>query len=901
MVNNFHAKDIKEVLKELGSGPNGLSREEAKKRLVQYGPNALPEEKKDSVLKIILRQFQSVFVYVLAIAAAISLAVGNILDFYVILAVIIFNAAIGFFEEYKAERAIERLKELLVLYAKVYRNGELIKIKMEDLVPGDVIFLEEGDKVPADARLLSADSLRTDEAALTGESLPVDKNTDVVKKAASIADRRNMVWLGTLVVAGVATAVVTATGAQTALGQVAESIAVKKEKGHLERQVDKLIIQTGIIATTGAVLVFLIGFFLRELEFFEIFFFSLASLVSGIPEGLPAVLAVVLAVGVGRMAKKKAIVRRLPAVETLGVATVIMSDKTGTLTENSLTVEKIILMDGTEVDVSGTGWDTAGAFFINKKVIKPLQHPLLSKLLHIVAVVNKGRVLKNKEDGEPEILGDPTEVALNILAEKAGLKKEAVLESERIIDELPFNSVRKLRSFLVEHEKRRIYAVGAFEKIVDASKKSLKGERPVTLSAKARKEIINKAENMAGDGIRVLAVGYRDVGKKTEELEDEMIKDLNLVGIIGMRDLPREGVERAIERSRQAGLRVMMVTGDHKNTAVAIAKKIGLIERDARISETAVTEEEIAKFSDKEFEDAVKNKTVFARVDPKTKLRIVEVLKKQGEIVAVTGDGVNDAPALRKSDIGIAMGITGTDVTREVGEIVLADDNFTSIVNAIEEGRIVFNNVRQTSFYLVTTNVAEFTTIIATILLGFPLPLLPIHILWINLITDGIPGIGLALEPGHGNELEERPRSAKENILSRGVVPFLIMTAVLMTAGTIFLFGHYLPFGIEKARTVAFTTMAFFQLFNSFNMRSLKHSVFKIGFWGNKPLVGGFVVALLLSISIIYIPAFQNAFRFTPLSLIDWVIILVISSLAFWLGEAYKKARSRLLYPRNNV
>ncbi len=882
----FHIESVEKALARLKTSSAGLSREEAALRLEKFGPNRLPEKDGVKPFLILIGQFHSAFIYILIGAAVLSYLFNHLLDVYVILVVIVFNALIGFFEEVKAENAIQKLKKMLVLFAKVYRDGELVRHPAEELVPGDIVALSAGDRVPADARIIETKNLQTEEASLTGESFPVSKSVEPLGEKTPLADQNNMVWMGTVVVGGEARVVITATGEKTAFGEIASSILeVKKEESHFTKKARELAFTMGAIAFLGALLTFVIGFFVRRLELYEILLFSVASLVSGIPEGLPAVLAVVLAIGAYRMARKKAIVRRLPAVETLGVATVIAADKTGTITENSMMVSRIITPDGKEVNVSGNGYNPTGSFSREKEIIHPLRDKRLNRLLHIAAVCNKGAILKT--DDHFEIIGDPTEAALLVLAEKTGLKKQTLLEESPIIDELPFNEERKYRAVLMKQKNKMIYVVGAFEKLIALS----------DLDSKGQGEILYRAENLAAEGMRVLALAYKEADKKDSKLSDKLVKNMKLAGIVGMIDPPRPGVKEAIFKARKAGLRVIMKTGDHKNTAVAIAKEIGLVPQEANPEKVAITEDELLellKFGEEQFEEAIRTIPIFARVTPKMKLKIVESLQKQGETVAMTGDGVNDAPALKRADIGIAMGVIGTDVARETSEMVLADDNFATIVNAIEEGRIVFKNVRRTSFYLITTNVAEDITIITALLLALPLPLLPIHLLWLNLISDGIPTVGLALERGGGHELEEMPRQAKEKILSREIIPYLLSLAILMVLGTIIMFAFYLPQGIEKARTIAFTVMAFFQLWNVFNMRSLKESVFKIGIFSNKFIIFSLILATIVQIAVIHLPFFASAFRFESLSILEWLLIISVTSSALWLGELYKLIRFRL-------
>ena len=583
------------------------------------------------------------------------------------------------------------------------------------------------------------------------------------------------------------------------------------------------------------------------------------------------------------MAKRNAVIRHLPAVETLGVATIIATDKTGTITQNSMTIEKIITPDA-ELSITGNGWEPIGRFFQNKTAINPLKIPSIQKLLSISALCNKGNLLR--KDGGYEIIGDPTEVSLLVLAKKAGMDKQKL--PEEIIDDFAFSSDLKFRASLikVDQNKKQLYSVGAFETILKNSTYFIQSNKKIKIDNKTKEKFLTDAETLAKKGMRVLALAYKDLPSYTNAISKDMVNNLVFVGFVGMKDPPRSQIKQSIEKARNAGIRIIMKTGDHKETAIAIAKEIGLVKGNVK----ALTEKDLVKLSKKEFNDAVKNTDIFARVTPKMKSRIVQSLQEQGEIVAMTGDGVNDAIALKRADIGIAMGIIGTDVARESSEIILTDDNFTSIVNAIEEGRIVFQNVRQTSFFLVTTNVAEDVTIISSMMIGFPLPMLPIQLLYLNLVTGGVVDVALAMEPGHHDVLNQSPRDKDEKILNKELMPFLILMSGLMVLGTIPLFKYFLP-DLEKARTVAFVSMSMFQLFNVFNMRSLKKSLFKIGIFSNKWITWGLIVTLLAMLAVIYLPYLQNIFQFVPLSLKEFLIISLVASSVFIAGEIYKFVR----------
>ncbi len=874
-----HSISPEALLEKLESSGKGLSKEEAGKRLEKHGRNEIPEKKARNPVLIFLKQFNNMMIYILILAALISFLIGHMVDVYVIVAIVVINGIIGFFQEYKAESAIRALKKMIVPHAKVYR-GDLMQIDARELVPGDVILLEEGDRIPADARLIEMKNLRTVEASLTGESFPVEKSLKALHEKTPMADRKNMVWMGTFVAGGTARAVVVSTGASTEIGKVAEHIGnIKRGRSHFEEKTDKLAKQMALLACIGAFLIVPIGFFVGEFSFTEIFLFAIASLVSGIPEGLPAVMAIVLATGAHKMAGRKAIVRNLPATETLGIVDLIATDKTGTLTENTMNVEEIFLPGEPVIKVTGSGWKPFGDFMQERGKIFPLENPQLSKLLHISSVCNNSSL-----NDDYTIIGDPTEAALVVLAEKAGLARRELKESR--MDDLPFNPELKYRaslSVLVEEERRKeIYVVGAPEAVLEHSSHVMRNGVRMEKNSENKGEILEKVDGMTGKAMRVLALAYRPAAPESVSLSEDMVTELTFVGIVGMIDPPRPEVRLAIAKAMRAGIRVIMTTGDHRGTALAIAKEIGL----ASGGET-LTERELLDMSKKEFGEAVRTVNVFARLTPGMKLKIAETLQNQGHVVAMTGDGVNDAPALKKSDIGISMGIIGTDVARESSEIILADDNFATIVNAIEEGRIVFENVRKASFFLVTTNFAEHMTFLSALLLFRNLVLLPTQILWLNLVTDGVTGVSLAMEPGHGDVLEGRPRKPKEDILSREIVPFLLLMMSIMVILTIAVFSFFLPH-MEKARTGAFVIMSLTQLFNLLNMRSLDKSVFRIGLLSNRYSAGALLLSAGFLFLVVYVPFFQEIFNFVPLSPVELASAIALSSLVLWAGELYK-------------
>ncbi len=893
----YHSYSVEETFKDLKAEKGGLSIEESKKRLLDFGLNEIENEEKIRPFFIFAKQFHSILIYILIAAAFIAWFYGKLIDVYVILGVVFLNAIMGFIQEYRAERAIQALKNIIVPTAKVYRDGVLEKIDAKNLVLGDVIFLEEGDKIPADARIFEERDFRTVESSLTGESTPVSKNIGKTDPKTSVGDRRNMVWMGTFVAGGQAKAVVVATGNNTVFGEIAGDISqIKKERSHFEKKIDKLAKQMGVIAVAGSSLIFIVGFWIKGVEFQEILLFTIASLVSGIPEGLPAILVIVLAIGANKMAKRNAIIRRLPATETLGVANVISTDKTGTLTQNTMNVRSIIFGNEKEVRVSGNGWEPKGDFYQEDSKIAPLENPVLDKLLHISSICNNANLIKEESTNEDgyKIMGDPTEASLVVLAEKAGLKKDIL--GERKIDDLPFSSEFKYRASLSalvkEKNKQELYVVGAPETILNRSEFFLdKNGNKSKLEKEKKKEILKKIEGLTNKAMRTIALAYKPLPAKHKALSDDIIFDLVFVGVVGIIDPPRPEAREAVLKAKKAGIRVIMTTGDHKGTAVAISKEVGIMD-DFSDKKNALTENELIEMEEDDFRKAIREVDVFARLTPNMKLKIAESLQKDGHIVAMTGDGVNDAPALKKSDIGIAMGVIGTDVARESSEIILADDNFASIVNAIEEGRIVFTNTRQTSTFLITTNFAEHATLISSLFLFVQLPLLPTQILWLNLVTDGVSGFSLAAEPGHGKVLDEPPRQKNENILSKEIIPFLILMMVVMAILTVSFFGYYLGEdgnNINKARTVAFTVMAFTQLFNVLNMRSMKRSIFELGFFSNKYVPISLFSAIVLQIIAVYL--LTSIFHFEILSVLEMLTIFVFSSFVLWFGELYKYLR----------
>ncbi len=887
----WYSKSIEETLKGLGTEKEGLPEAESLKRVLKFGKNELPQKRKTPTIVKFLKQFNSPLIYVLWVAVAISIIINHIVDVFVILVMIFANATIGFVQERKAENAIAALNRMIVSYAKVYRDGELVKVPASNLAIGDIILIEEGDKIPADARIFEMKDFRTQEASLTGESLPKEKSMKIFSPKTSLADRDNMIYMSTVCVSGIAKAIVVATGKNTEIGTVAREIQnVIQPQSHYSKNVKKLTILVSLFAIAGALIELFLGLLYDHIPFSQISLFAIASLVSGIPEGLPAVLAIVLSIGARRMAKRKAIIRYLPAIDTLGVTTVIATDKTGTITENSMVVEKISTLKN-NFSVTGDGWMPLGRFFKNKNPILPTSDLDLKKLLNISALCHSGNLLR--KDGEYEVIGDPTEVALLVLGKKANIDKQTLSSSEKILDDLPFSSELKFRATLVElaHEKKKqVYAVGAFENIIRKSSHIMREGRAVRMDKKMHDSIMRHAEDFARKGMRVLALAYRNVPERTEGVSEDLVKEMVLAGIVGMQDPPRKNVKEAIQKARRAGIRVIMKTGDYKETALAIAREIGLAEKDAKV----LTEEELESMNQLEFREAVRKVNIFARVTPGMKMKIIKALQEQGQIVAMTGDGVNDAPALKRADIGIAMGKDGTDVARESSEMVLMNDNFVSIVDAVEQGRVVFQNIKKTSFFLVSTGVAEDVTVVTSMALSFPLIMLPTHFLYLNLVTAGFTSVSLAMEPEDEDVLSFRPRNRKEGILNKELFPYLIIIGGLMALGTILMFRFFLHQGLAAARTIAFATMSMFELFQVYNMRSIDESLFRI-----KPFSNKFVnLAVLGSIALMavafYLPPLAGVLNFTPLPVADVLLVIGVAFSIVPVAEVYKLIRRKI-------
>jgi P-type Ca2+ transporter type 2C len=882
----WYQLDEKEVFKTLQTSEEGLSEAQAKKHLETYGPNKIAEKKETNMLQIFIRQFMNPLIYILLIAALVTFLLQSYTDTGVILTVVVFNAIIGFIQEFKAEESMRALKRLMVPKAKVLRENKEKEISSEELVPGDIVLLTSGAKVPADLRLSHTLELKIDESMLTGESLPAEKITKLIKENnLSPGDQRNMAFMGTVVVNGRGRGVVVTTGSQTVLGSIATE--VKEAEGiqaPLQQKFHKFSKRIGFIVLAASILLFLIGIFIGE-NLKEMFMTAVAAAVATIPEGLPVVLTIALAVGVRRMAKRHAIIRKLAAVETLGSTTVICTDKTGTLTKNEMTVK--VIFDGEHVfDVTGSGYDPEGEILHEWMVPTEGERKNLFMALRIGLLCNESHLYKEEEE-EYKVDGDPTEGALIVSALKGGLIPEKEKNVYKQMAILPFESERGFMATLHRNDhKKLIFIKGAPEKVLDLCTGCLVAEGLRT------EAILQTADRFAKEGMRVLAMAYREAPEPVEELNENNVRgSYILAGIQGMIDPPRPEVIDAIKGCRQAGIRVVMITGDHPTTAMAIGKMLNISHETSK----ALTGREIEGMDDDQLSAKVREISVFARVAPNHKLRIVDQLMRQGEIVAVTGDGVNDAPALKKGHLGVAMGKKGTDVAKEASDMVITDDNFATIFSAVEEGRVVFDNIRKVVFFLIPTGVAAIGSIIGSILMGLPMPYTPSQLLWINLVTNGFQVIALTFEPKERNVLNRPPRDPLEGVMSRILIERTILVGLLISVGVIFKFTHALEGGVslERARTVAVTTMVFFQFFQAWNSRSESQSMFQISFFSNPWIVYGLIASILAQLALIYLPLLQWIFKTEPLTWLEWMKIAAMSLTVILLVEMDKFIRRK--------
>ncbi len=909
---------------------DGLTDAEAVARLARHGRNELAAEAPVPVWRRFLAQFQDTLVLLLLVAAAISAGLWAVerdtalpYEALAILAVVLLNAAMGFVQESRAQAAVAALRDMAADDATVVRGGARRRVPAAELVPGDVVLVEEGDTLPADARLVEATALQTAEAALTGESLPVSKSVNAAPAEAPLGDRLSMLYSGTAVTYGRGRAVVTATGMTTEMGRIAGLLhATDDETTPLQEELDRTGKRLGVIVVAIAVVMVATILLVEDIQgasaIFDVLILGVALAVAAVPEGLPAVVTAVLALGVQRMARRNAIVRHLAAVETLGSATVIASDKTGTLTRNEMTVRAVVTASG-RVRFVGTGYAPEGAVRAEDGTEggRDVDGPLRAELVRALSAADRANnAVLEEADGRWQVQGDPTEGALIVAARKAGLEADALDARFGRIGEVPFSSERKLMTTVhrdaEQPERVLVFTKGAPDVLLARCTHEHVGEGPRPLSDARRAEILAANESLANEALRTLGVAVRALPSDTFDGDDvgpHVEGELVFLGLIGMLDPPREEARAAVARAREAGIRPIMITGDHPTTAAVIARELG-IAADGR----AATGAEIEAMADEALERTAGEVSVYARVNPEHKLRIVDALQRTGAIVAMTGDGVNDAPALKTADIGIAMGITGTDVSKEAADVVLADDNFATIVTAVEEGRAIFGNIRKFLRYLLSSNIGEVMTMFFGVLLAdliglsaagaaagsaVVLPLLATQILWINLVTDGAPALALGVDPPGEGLMRRPPRPAGEGVITGQMWRGIFFVGAVMAVGTLFVLDASLPGGLVDGagslaygQTRAFTTLMFFQLFNVFNARSDTQSAFR-GLFRNRWLLGAVAISLALHLAVVYVPFLQAAFGTVPLQLGDWLVCAVVASAVLWLRELSKLVARR--------
>lgn len=889
----WFTKSQNEVLKELNVNPKvGLTKDEVNARLEKYGQNKLKGKAKKTLMQLFIAQLQDMLIYVLIAAAVINLIVDikhGWTDALIIMAVVLINAIVGVVQESKAEKALEALQQMTTPKSLVRRNGEVIEVNSEDLVPGDILIIDAGRFIPADVRLIESANLQIEESALTGESVPSEKNADFITKDEKIpvGDKENMAFMSTMATYGRGEGVVVATGMETEIGKIAKILDEDENTlTPLQIKLDELGKTLGYIAMGICAVIFIVGI-IQKRPILEMFMTSISLAVAAIPEGLVAIVAIVLAMGVNKMSKKNAIVRKLPAVETLGAVNIICSDKTGTLTQNKMTVVKTYTLDNLR-DIPSEGRD----FVANKDETELIR----SFVLCSDASIDSG-----------QDIGDPTEVALVVLGDRFNLEKNTLNAEYKRVGENPFDSDRKLMSTLNEEGdgKYRVYTKGAIDNILVRADKILVDGKVVALTEEMKEKILKVATEMSDDALRVLGVAFKDVD--TVISPEEMEKELVVVGIVGMIDPPRTEVKDSITEAKNAGITPIMITGDHKNTAVAIAKELGI----ATDISQSLTGAEIDELSDKEFSENISKYRVFARVSPEHKVKIVRAFKEKGNIVSMTGDGVNDAPSLKFADIGVAMGITGTDVSKGASDMILTDDNFTTIVHAIEEGRNIYNNIKKTIIFLLSCNLGEIICIFLSTLLNWDLPLVATQLLWVNLVTDTLPALALGIDPGDKDVMKRSPRNPKESFFSEGagmraviggtLIGFLTLAAFYIGINETGMIGNLgqletmakagneaAKHALTQGRTMAFIVLTVSQLFYSLTMRNSQKTIFEIGIFKNKYLIYSIIIGIALQIGLTSFGPIAQVFKVTKISFENWDIVLLFALIPFAVNEVIK-------------
>ncbi|NLK64529.1 MAG: cation-translocating P-type ATPase [Tissierellia bacterium] len=888
----WYNKGKNEILKELNTNLSiGLSEEEAKRRIETYGKNQLEAQAKKSFLSKFAAQFADFLIIILLIAAGVSAFVGEKEDAIIILAIVVINAALGIYQEGKAEKSVEALQKLSAPNAKVVRGGNLTVIPASDIVPGDLVVLEAGDIIPADLRLFESSNLKIEEASLTGESVPVEKDAKAkIVGTVGIGDRHNMCFSSTIVTYGRGKGVVTSTGHNTEIGNIAVKIQTYDEEDTpLQIKLNQLGKVLGTLTIAICIIVFIVGMYQKR-QALNMLLTSISLAVAAIPEGLPAIVTIVLAIGMNRMAGKNAIVKKLLAVETLGATSVICSDKTGTLTQNEMTVVKAYV-DDRVLDVEGIGYEPKGNVKLKGRSIGINSLPNLRNLVSIGTLSNDAQL--DNSTGTYKIIGDPTEGAILAFAGKLGQTSEQLNMIYPRIAELPFDSGRKMMTtFHSDYIEGKVvsFTKGAPDIVISKCGKIAINGRIVDFNKELKDKVLSVNTKFARSALRVLSAAYKVWDRLPEQLSFEQVEsDMIFVGLVGMIDPPRSEVKESIAHCRQAGIETVMITGDYKETAYAIAKELGMVENEGQ----AIMGEDLNNYSDEELKEIVKKIKVYARVSPEHKVRIVTALKENGHITSMTGDGVNDALALKKADIGVAMGITGTDVAKNTADLILTDDNFATIVNAVEEGRTIFSNIKKFVFFLLSCNIGEILLVFISIILGWEVPLLPIQLLWLNLVTDSFPAMALGVESAEPGIMKQSPRSTKEAILDKEMLGGIVFQALAISFASLLSYYWAMKMygtgrGLIHARSVVFTTLILSELLRAFSSRSQNYTLFRIGFFTNIRMIQAVFASFMLTIVVLYIPALNEVFDVVALTILDWQLITAFSFIPLLVGELYK-------------
>ena len=901
---NWHCSTPEDITSKLQVDiSKGLSTQEVEERLAKCGHNELREKEKETIFQKVLNQLKDFLTIILIIASIVSFAVGEGADAIVIIAIVIINAFLGVLQEGKAEKALEALQKMSAPSAKILRNGRIEAISSKDIVPGDIVVFEAGDVIPADLRIIESANLKIEEASLTGESVPAEKDANsFVPTDVGIGDRVNMAYMSTMVTYGRGRGVVVETGSTTEMGKIADKIQeINNDDTPLQKKLDQLGKWLGITCIVVCMLVFVIGL-LRGGELLEMFMVAVSLSVAAIPEGLAAVVTIVLALGMKKMVSRNAIVRRLLAVETLGCVDVICSDKTGTLTQNEMTVKKVYIY-GNSFDVTGQGYDPNGQIFADDKDININDYSDLQMLFSAGTLCNDASVVK-RDDGQWGIIGDPTEGAFVVDSQKAGYIRDDMNNKYPRIAELPFDSARKMMSTFHKNFGSGIisFTKGAPDVILDKCSRVLVNGKAVDLSLDMRKDILKANSEYANQALRVLACAFREHSELPKEITPEEIeRDMIFIGLMGMIDPARPEAKDAIAVCKVAGIKPIMITGDHKDTAVAIAKDLQLMQE----GDGVLSGGEIDAISDEEFAKVVETTSVYARVSPENKVRIVETLRNNGHIASMTGDGVNDAMALKRADIGVAMGITGTDVAKGTADMILTDDNFASIVHAVEEGRIIYSNIRKFVFFLLSCNVGEILIVFIALLINIPTPLIPIQLLWLNLVTDSFPALALGTEKGESDIMRIKPRKSTEPILDKSMVIGIVVQSIALVVAVL---GIYLwalnrypdydtnPEHLAYARTYAFVTLILAEVLRSHSSRSERDSIFKLGVFSNKTLIYATILCIILLAVVIYVPFLRPIFETVELNIFDCEMVLLFCLIPLLAGELYKLVKRKLVH-----